>query len=534
VKKLVLPLLLVCGAIACNIDDLDFDNLELQPVSGTFAVPLGSSTYSIRDLLDQQNDSLPNLQEDSTSLLLLYYTDSVSFNSNDEFVQVENVDGSDTLDLSAIPPTNASFTFVRNFSESYSSTSGEELDSVYYDQGELAITVFSNADATLNYTITFENTINLATREAVEFTGTIDSGEGSDSPTPRSLENHYTRLTNDENLFSLTFTAEVIIEDGAEFTGNEIIGYEFIYRDQSFNLIYGKFGRDTIQVGNERIDIDFFEDSGDEGFFLGDPVFRFTFDNSFGIPVAADFSGIASEDETGTQNFLDGNITEINSLPLIEAASMPGQVSVSIIEINRGNSNINQLLSNSPSGLIFNVEAFSNYYDDNASNFVQPGNEISGLIEVEVPLEVSLKSYQQSFGFNLNGGLDTEDVDSAFLRVVTINELPFSGSLAMEIQDSTETAIYRIPEDTTEQILVFAAPFINFSTGLVTDPSGASADVPLSPQAIEALANGDRIEMIVTLNTPQSQTSRDIFVKILADYTMEIKVGLGGRYNYEF
>ena len=186
------------------------------------------------------------------------------------------------------------------------------------------------------------------------------------------------------------------------------------------------------------------------------------------------------------------------------------------------------MLANSPSRLVFEVTAISNFYDATASNFVQPDNEIDGLIEVEIPLELSLKNYQQSFAFNLNGGLDTQDVDSAFLRIVTLNELPFSGSLSMVIQDSADAPIYSIPD-----VLVFAAPFINVN-GFVIDPSGASADVSLPPEAIDALANGDRIEMTVTLNTPVSQTSRDIFVKILADYTLDIKIGLGGRYNYEF
>ena len=529
VKKNVLCLLICCGLFACNINDLDFDNLEIQPVSGTFAVPLGSSTYSIRDLLDGQNDSIAGLLEDSTSLLLLYYTDSILYNAQDDFVDIEDIVGSDTLDISDIPPVSGplSFSFVRAFSESYNSQREEELDSVYYSQGELALTVTSNSVATLNYSITFENTITQDTRQPVVFTGTVN-GQGSDNPPAQDLAGYFTRLIGDQNLFSLTFDAEFILADGQAFTGNEVISYEFTYRNQDFDLIYGKLGQDSITVGNEAINIDFFDDSGDDGFFLGNPVFRFTFDNTFGLPVATDFSGIRSEDENGTQNALDGDIIGPTSLPIIEASENPGEVRQSIIEINRSNSNINQMLANSPSRLVFEVTAISNYYDAAASNFVQPDNEIDGLIEVEIPLELSLKDYQQSFAFNLNGGLDTQDVDSAFLRIVTLNELPFSGSLSMEIQDSTDAPVYSIPD-----VLVFAAPFINVN-GFVIDPSGASADVSLPPEAIDALANGDRIEMTVTLNTPVSQTSRDIFVKILADYTLEIKIGLGGRYNYEF
>ncbi|MEM6643365.1 MAG: hypothetical protein AAF616_10325 [Bacteroidota bacterium] len=523
-------MLLVCGVISCNIGELDFENVRVQPISGTFAVPLGFTSYSIQDLLDEQNDSISGLQGDSNSLLSLYYTDSIRYTANDDFVQIQNISSATTLDLSDVPPTTTAgtFTFSKVLSESYNSTGDEELDSVYYTQGELALVVNSNANATINYTITFENTLTVNTREPVVFTGTINSGDGNDIPAPQSLVGYFTRLETDQNLFGLRFDAEVVVGAGEEFTGGETISYEFSYQDQEFDLIYGKFGQDTIVVGTEEIAIDFFEDTGDEGFFLGDPIFRFSYENSFGVPVATDYSGIRSEDENGTSQSLDGFITEPLNLPVIAAPEAPGSSAQTIMEISRSNSNINQLLSNSPSKLIFNVTAYSNYYQNPAANFVQPGNEIDGFIEVEIPLEVSLKDYVQTFAFNLNGGLNTQDVDSAYLRVVTLNELPFSGRLAMQIQDTLDAPIYDIPE-----VLVFAAPFINQS-GFVVDPSGASADIPLPPEAIEALAIGDRIEMIVTLNTPVSQTSRDIFVKILADYTLDIKLGLGGRYNYEF
>ena len=530
-KKYVWAFLLCCGIIACNIGELDFENLRVQPISGDFVLPLGFTSYTIRDLIDEQNDSLPSLTEDTTSLLRLYYTELINYSANNDFVDIQDIVGSDNLDLSSVGtvPGAATIPFTQDVTESYTYAGGdEELDSVYYSQGQLVLTVNSDAAADVNYTITFLNTINQNSGQPVVFTGTVANGQGSDSPAPQDLAGYYTRLVGSQNEFSLRFEANIDVAAGDTFLGDENISYEFTYQNQAFDLIYGKLGEDTINVGNEAIDIDFFEDSGDDGFFLGNPVFRFTFDNSFGVPVATDFSGIYSEDEDGSQNFLDGNIVRSNNLPVIEAAGNPGETQQTVIEINRGNSNISQLLSNTPSRLAFDVTAISNYYDNTVSNFVQPDNELSGFIEVEIPLEVSLKNYEQSFAFNLSGGLETKDIDSAFLRIVTINELPFSGKLSMEIQDSTRTAIFTIPE-----VLVFAAPFIDIN-GFVTDPSGASADIPLSAEAIEALAEGDRIEMKVVLNTPVSQTSREIFVKILADYTLDIKVGLGARYNYEF
>ena len=529
----MLMAILSCGLTACNTGDLEFDNIEVQPITGTFAVPLGDIEYSIRDLIEEQSDTVDGLVEDSTSFLSLYYTDSITYNAENDFVEINDIEGGDTLDITRVNagnPVPGPATLIiptEDFSIAYENEEiEEELDSVYYSGGELALTVSSNAEATLNYEITFQNTLNQTTREPVVFNGTVN-GEGSNMQT-QNLNGFYTRLLGDDNIFTLTFDGELDIQEGQSFTGDEIISFEFVYQNQTFELIYGKLGQDSVSVGNEAIDIDFFEDSGDDGFFFGAPVFRFTFDNSFGVPVATDFSGIVSEDENGTQLSLEGNITRPDQLPEVLASDEPGTVKNTVIEINRSNSTIATLLSNSPSRLVFNVEAISNYYDQNQSNFVRPGDEISALIEVDIPLEIRLENYQQSFGFNLRGGLETEDVDSAALRIVTINELPFSGSVGMEIQDSTETAIYTVPD-----VLVFTAPFIDVN-GFVTDPSGASADIPLPREAIDALNEGARIEMTATLNTPVSQTSRDILVKILADYRLTIKVGVAGTVNIDF
>ncbi len=527
VKKYVLEVLIGFGLIACNTGDLEFDNIEVQPIAGTFAVPLGDISYTIRELIEEQSDSVDGLVEDSTSFLSLYYTDSITYNAQNDFVDITDIDGGDTLDITRVnggnPVAGPQVLIIptENFSIAYENEDiEEELDSVYYSGGELVLTVNSNAESTLNYEITFQNTLNQNTREPVVFNGTIN-GAGSDTQA-QNLTGYYTRLLGDDNIFTLTFDGDLDVQNGQTFTGDEIISFDFIYQDQTFHLIYGKLGQDSVAVGNEAINIDFFENSGDEGFFFGAPVFRFNFENSFGVPVATDFSGIFSEDESGSRIFLEGDITLPNQLPEVLAADEPGTIKNTVIEINRSNSTISQLLSNSPTRLVFNVDAISNYYDQTQSNFVQPGNEISAFIEVEIPLEIRLENYQQSFGYDLNEGLDTDNIDSAALRILTINELPFSGSLSMEIQDSIEAVLYAVPE-----VLVFSAPFID-RNGLVTDPSGASADIPLPKDAIDALSNGARIEMIVTLNTPVSQTSRDILVKILADYKLEIKVGVAG------
>ena len=529
-KKFPLIVLTNILLASCNVDELEFDDIQ---ITGGVDFPLGEIKYTMRELIEEQDDDELELKEDSISLLSLYYTDTISYDADDEFVKVEEISESGSFSTIPVDVGPATINISERFSRSYETRNDEELDSLFYNTGNLALTVTSTANATLNYTITFENTRVVGPPETpIIFTGTI-VGSGADNQL-RSLVNHVTRLTDPSgsNDYIINFDASIGLAAGQSLNGTEQISFDFTYINRTFNTIYGKFDQDTIQIDNQTLDIEFFRDTGDKGIFFGNPIIRFTLDNSFGIPISADFSGIYGSNEDGSnQAFLTGAITEV---PLPEMASAdlnnPGDVAQSIIEINRDNSNIVNLLSTSPGQLIFDVQGISNLNNPNQLNFVQPGNEINGLIEIEIPMEVRLENLSQSITLSLGDGLDDGNVDSAFLRVVTINELPFSGTLILEIQDADSNTLHTVVDDN----LVLNAPFINIQ-GFVTDPSRTSVDIPLSPESIEALNVGSNIVITTILNTPSNLASRDIFVKVLADYELEVKIGVGvvGQINID-
>ncbi|GAB4240397.1 MAG: hypothetical protein Tsb0034_16850 [Ekhidna sp.] len=537
VKKFVLAATIGIVVVSCNVGDLDFDNIEVEPISGVFAVPLGDIQYTMRELVDELDDDDLDLQENDTSLLSLFYSETISYNAEDEFVEIGDITGDGTLDLSPAAGTNgpATATLNQQFIKAYDPQDGEELDSIFYETGDLSLTVNSGlaAGVQLTYTITFLNTRRIGNPETpVSFTGTITGAGTNNHNQNLGTPAHVTRLTDPSgsNDFTIDFDASIDIPAAGTLAGNEDISFDFTYGNQTFSLIYGKLGQDTVQVGDQTIDIDFFKDSGDDGIFFGNPIMRFIFTNTFGIPVGLNLEDVYGDKGNGTnRTFIDGRINE-RPLEEIAGAETPGDVAETTIEVDKTNSNIVTILSKSPTRLVFDVKGVSNANDATQSNFVRPGDAIEGVIEMEIPLEIRLEDYQQEVDIDLGDGLDTEDVDSAFLRVVTINTLPFSGTLSLEIQDQDSVKIWPVDEEIEE--LVFKAPFINVN-GFVTDPNGTATDIPLGPEGVEALRVGSRLVFNISLNTPTSQTSRDIFVKVLADYMLDIKVGVGGLVNID-
>lgn len=523
VKKFVLIALAVIVFASCNTNELEFDNIDVEDISGIFVFPLGQTSYTMRELIEDQEDAELTLQEDSTSLLTLYYTENISYAIDGEFVQIGDISQFGEVTVPASPGgADRTENINQTFSLVYQPNEGEDLDSVFYTTGDITMVTTSTLPGNMNFTYSIANTRHVTTDAPLTFSGTINGG-GTDNQNTSLVD--YKTVLGDNNVFSVDFSATVDLAAADALTGGETLRFDLTYANQTFSIIYGKFGQDTVQVDNQTLDISFFQDTGDEGIFFGNPQIRFNMSNTFGVPIGLQLSDMYGDDGNGgAQVFLSGAVTE-SPLPEMEASQTPGTAAESTIEINKGNSNIVGLLATSPSRLVFDVKGISNANDPTVSNFVRPGDQIDGMIELEVPMEIRLENLQQTFDYSLGDGLDISDLDSAFVRIVTINELPFSGVLSMEVQDADSNTLYTVADN-----LVFETPFINVN-GFVTDPSGSSNDIAISKEGVEAFGVGARVVMTVTLNTPQTQTSRDIFVKVLADYMIEIKVGIGGLVN---
>lgn len=528
VKKFVLITFSVMLLAGCNVDELDYDNIKVQPIRGTYSFPLGEVSYTMRDLILNQTDGELEFQVDEDSLITLVYQDSFAYQSDTDFMQIDDISQGEVISLAGVSPIVGPATIppvTQMFTLDYSAVDTDDIiDSVFYDTGDVTVTVTTDINATLAYTFTLNSFVTVNTETPLSISGSI-SGGGT-SVESRPLTNHKAIISN--RSFETDFVGNISLANGESFNGTESISFDITFGNQSFSVAYGKFGQDTVQVDSQVLDIEFFKEMGEEGLFFGNPQFRFFIDHTFGIPLGLDFSSLYGDDgQGGTQTFLSGAITEM--IPVLKTGDVnnPGSNVQDTIEINSGNSSIVNLLSTSPGRLGFDITGISNPYDQNAINFVSQTNTMSGEIEVEIPMEIKLVDLKQSGALSLGGGLDISNVDSVFIRVLTVNGLPFSATLDLEIQDADSNALYTVTDN-----MVLNAPFINVN-GLVTDPNGISADIPLSSQGIEALGTGSHLMLTITLNTPGSLNSRDIFVKILSDYMIEVMVGVGGTVNID-
>jgi len=509
--------------VACNIQDVDFDNLQVEDIKLDVAVPFGSATYTMRELIEDFSDSDVELIEDpETAEMRLIYRDSSSYTFNPEILDIQDVVNTNNLSLNDVtgPGTvNQSIPFT----QVYEPVDGETLDSVFHDSGaNLTATIESTSDVTLNYDLELSSTVNVNTGNPITFSGTTSSTvPGTHS---QSLENHKTFFTEVGDQNTLFFNIDISgTLTAAESLNNDEITVTVEYLNQEYIIAFGKFGQDTVSVSNESLEINFFEGFGDEGLDFGNPSITFDFRNSFGMPYAVGLGGLYGEEEDGSRTLLQGEV--VDNPPVIAGsptdAPVTGEVTQTTVVVDRTNSSIQQLFATSPATLGFNLQGFTNPNDDTQLNFVTDTSTVRGFIEVEIPMEVRMTNVTRELEYDIAGTTDFDEADSLAIRVVTVNELPFGADMDMFIMEGSDTLYQALNNKVIEQ------PFLNIDR-TVREPKVGVEDVPVGPDGVAAINQGDRILVVLTINTPESLTSEQIFVKLLATAKLEVTLGARG------
>ncbi|MBV6645999.1 MAG: hypothetical protein KI790_11150 [Cyclobacteriaceae bacterium] len=520
---------------SCNVSDIDFDNIETPTLNGLFAFPIGEFTYTMRELIDEADDAEVEIEEDSiTTLLSLTYRDTISYSSDSDFISIPDVSNSQTVSLPITAPVPApvAVNLDSTYSFIYQPVNNEQLDSVIYDAGTLTFEVSSTLSSTIDYDFTVGNTIRIANNQPVVFSGTLNNNTVVQT---QDLAGYKTTLvpSGTRNEFQGNFTGSIQLQAGQEITANDAISFTLTYSDQSFTVLYGFFGQDTIEVGNQSIDVTFFDElGGDGGIEFRDPQINFNFENSFGVPIGVSFArvyGVETDSTTGLSDttFLEGSAATTLQNVAAPTVNEVGSSAQSLVSLNASNSTLNEIFGSTPEQLTFEVSAVSNPPGVNQQNFLIPNSEITAFIDVSLPMELKLDNLTREVDFDLDGGVDFDEADSVSIRVVSANELPFSALVDLQILNAGDTVLYEVTDNR-----VLATPFLDLD-GITREPEINVAQIPLDSTGIRSLNNGDRLNLILRLNTPETLNSQEIYVKLLARYALNVKVSVIGKVNYK-
>lgn len=550
-RQILTVFVLVSVMSSCGLDEiteLDPDKIYLPNYEGGIALLIVNDTIRFRDFLDETiGDSSSYTIDENERILFSYELDSQNFSAGNEFIDIEDINNSQYIEspypVTGVLPADVSIPIKRTIEFEFPSTKNEQIDSVYYNQGQFHFELNTSFPGTVNYKFsTGAFTLQNSKADSIIIESSLMKPSGAAAIIGEhdiDLDGYKTNLTSEsgQNKFYVNIDASVELKAGDVLTGNEYLNVDLTISDPNFKYVFGYFEQDTFAISEERVDLDVFEDLGGSGIEFEGPTLSFDVNNSFGVPIRVNFGSVYATYEDKPDVYFQDN----NGDPLVLNIDSPdttqlGKSVNSLVSISPDNSNIRDILSGSPTQLIMSLDGYTNpegHTDENGdvvTNFLWSSSGINVKAKVTIPLSVKIDGFEYETTNEL-GDMPDEARDTEELKLVinTVNELPFTGALDLYMLDAQGNTLDSVIMTGTSSL--FEAPSSYDSDGKVTAPSEHSEEIVLDNDAIEALIDSDELKIVFRLDSYDS--SSDNFVEVFADYEMILKIGLSGNVSYD-
>ncbi len=524
--KNFLALLVILGLVsACNLsyfEDAEFGDFVWDP---SLAVPIGEITYTIDELFEELNDAGAQVGVNDENIVTLSYTESLQSQTASAFMTILDQNFSGNLQAGVDinnPGVSTTVTVSERFEYEISQRNQEEYDSIQFSSGQFDITLTSDLDADINFSMRVFSLENRASENPMTFTGMLSPSSPVFNGT-RSLANfdgEFTRdadgnLVSNKVVFELEY--EIMVEPGSQVSSTDAISFDVQLSNAEFETVYGDVGTQGLDVNFQVVNLDFFRDFDAGGITFTDPVFNFVFDNGFGFPLGIDFRNITAIGNEGQIVPLSGNATTNPTVLTAPTVDNIGAIETTNFELNSSNSNIADLLASQPRKVIMEVNAETNPDSGpDQYNFVDINSLLDVSVQVDLPLIANINNLVAEEAVDFNNGADLEEAKRLVLRVITENELPLGGNIELQFQDASNNVVFTV----TERPVFEAAPIASGdrTTGIAT----TTVDVEFTDADIRAVENATKIRVLVRLSTTDAGSGNA--VKFFNDYELKIKL----------
>lgn len=519
---------------SCNVDQLDFDNIETPPYKATVVASIGETTYTIDSLIASISDSIET-ETGPTGQLSIIYRDTTLFDDPDEFLTIGDVSNNGNINPNiTIPgsPSDQDVDFSQDLTFDYQPDGGEELDSVYFGAGDASISVNSTFDADADIELKLFSITNYNTGDTMVFNGTVPANGTLNLNQSLEFFRAHFNLINGVNSFSGQFNGTLHVQTGDNINASDQLTYTLSFSNPEFKGIFGYFGEEAITLPGQTIEFDVFNDIEPGGLEFNNAEIILSVDNSFGIPMGLNLDQVSSSNTAGTQVVLNGSVTQGPQTVRAPKITSVGGSLPTTITIDKDNSNINDLFNISPNFFNFSVTGSANFGNDSdpkERNFLTDSSKVETVIEVRMPLDFKLEGFTINADFDFEIGTDSLSLyaDTLKLRIKSENQMPINGSTDIEFVDASGTVLL---QKTGVQVIsspeVPAIGKIEYENRMIAEDF-----VVLNNEDLEKIQGITKIKMVV--NVDSWEASNGEFVKIYSDYELVMKLSAIGNINYD-
>jgi len=517
--------LLIQSCIKDN--DFEFDKIASANWSPDLAVPLIHSELSIQDIIGTTDSDIFSV--DSNHLVSVIYRGNIYSMQGPDLLSM--VDQNDNTPFTVNSGDSLSLYNTNSVSKTISKIvpfifpGGQLIDSLYFKTGALEIQINSTVphSGILNVSIPemFDN--GLPFNFDIPFnasTGTQIIKIDSASLIGNSLDLSSTGIPN---VFHINYTVTFNNSNSPSTITNKNFLVESNFTNINFSSIFGNLGSTAMNLDEDSTQVTLFDNFQNGELFFEDPKLTFTITNSIGMPVNAHLASFYIITKAGTIIPISGGIPD--PLP-VNYPTQAGQSATSSFTLDKSNSNIQEIISESPQYFVYSLNATTNS-PSVPFNFLTDSSQLKADIRIDLPI----RGYASGFMIadTIDFALDRiEEIDSAAFRINIDNGFPASAYTQIYFADSNYVVLDSMLYNPSMLLLESASVDAN---GKVTQPTHKMADEIFGKAKLEHLYAAKKLLIISIIDTKDSPTS---IIEIYDYYKMDVKIGIRASYNYKF
>ena len=498
---------------SCDFSYLDaIDNMDDYTYEATFAFPLIDSRLSISDIVDP--DGIGTIETDDENLIWLVYKGRVfSIPAEDIFTIPDQVQSfSVELDPSLKSEMVVEKGFLLVFSED------QYIEQVKFRRGEFNARI-EDAEQLLadgyNISAQFE-IINSETDSGELIGGTVTPSEDASV----NLDGSIINLGNNANFFLVRFTITVS-GSGNPANAPYNINIHQSMENMRYEFIYGYIGDITFPVGDTDVEINIFNNANIADIFFENPFIEIITRNSFGTPIDLNFTEFYAANRFNETIPIENETVTGWSIDMPESL---GETAVTTLELNRSNTNIDEIMTIRPTSIYYNVTGTTNPAKQQSPNFINYNSNLSIDMELHLPLFGRVDNFelQDTIPNSMEDLPENANIDWLELKIQIENGFPFAAAIDIFFLDENMQIFDRLFSEPTPVNLIAPAPTDPVSQ-VVTQPTLKETLIYLDESKIESLRNAEKLLLEVKFNTYKHEDGQS--VKILDSYDMGIRMG---------
>jgi len=396
---------------------------------------------------------------------------------------------------------------------------GIEISLINLSSGVMVYNYESSVNTSLQLMIeipSLKDQMGMAFSEILEINNTQSSGPQMFS---FSIDNYSFDLSDSVNQIQVNYSSQIMGSNTFQsFSENDQIHIDISMEDIEFSYVEGYFGQIEQEIEQDEMDFDLsILEEIVPNLYLETPNLRFTVDNAIGVPFLIDLDLLGINDDESIS--LNG--------PNIQAQGLMS----TITDFNNSNSQLSDLISISPSQILYSGSVLSNPSGNlGVLNSITNGSDIKIGFELDLPLHLRLEDAMRTDTLDLDFGGENDDtteadyVDSVILKLHTENEFPLDIDLMILFTDSVSGLIL----DSLDVEMLDAAEVDE--DGRTISANIYDSNIILNSGQIDALFNSNRALLDIKMNSYDNENTA---VKLYTDYQFKIAVGAILELNIE-